>query len=241
MKIKRKMRPILTTLGTLLYAAPLTTEARDDQAWLGFDVSGAFAKEKDEHPALSHLEWKAEEQLKYMHSTLIAEETLALLTAKPFDWLTIGGGYRLARERNGQGNFRNEHRPTFEVTLTAPEFASLKVDLRSRVEWRNKKGSKAHVRFRERLRVRTSWNVTDFKISPYASCELFFEDKPQNGWRSDDWFNRTRSQVGISFRPIPSNENLTVLTYFMVQHDCADQGVKWNPTNVYGLQLNYKF
>ncbi len=242
----RKMKTInlkqmlLAAVGATFLTAS-TAEARDDQAWLTLEASGAFTKDSEAHPYLSNLGWKVEEQLKYTHSYLNAEETLALLNYKFCSWFSAAAGYRLARERKAGQTFKNEHRPTLDLNFTAPEFMTLKLDFRSRFEVRNKQGSDTYMRYRERLRLRTSWSVTDFKISPYASCEFFFEDRPKDGWKADDWFNRTRTQVGFTFRPLPSVKNLSAAAYFMVEHNCEDMGVKWDPTNIYGLNLVYKF
>ncbi len=222
-------------------ALAITAGADNSQKWLKFELSGPLAGNKEENPILANLIWKIEEQLKFSDSTLNAEETLVMLTHKFSPYFSVGAGYRLARETKDGTSYKNENRPTFDLNFTIPEFASLKFDLRSRFEIRDKHNSDTYMRYRERLRLRTNWSITDFKLSPYASCELFFEDKPKDGWDTSDWFNRMRTEVGISCRPIPSIKNLTSSLYFMVQHDREDSDAAWENMNVYGLNLAYKF
>ena len=95
------------------------------------------------------------------------------------------------------------------------------------------------MRYRERIRLRTSWSVTDFKISPFASEEAFFSDKTNTD--KADLFDRSRAQVGLSFKPVPSCKDLSCNLYYMVQHDMSNHSSNWTPTNVCGLELTWKF
>ena len=95
------------------------------------------------------------------------------------------------------------------------------------------------MRYRERLRLRTSWSVTEFKISPYISEEMFFSDKTDTD--KSDLFDRSRAQIGLSFRPVPSLKDLSCNLYYMVQHDMTNHSSTWTPTNVYGLECTWKF
>ena len=95
------------------------------------------------------------------------------------------------------------------------------------------------MRYRERLRLRTSWNVTDFKISPYVSEELFFSDKP--GVVRADLMDRNRAQIGFSFRPVPAWKGLSCNLYYMAQHDMTNKSSTWSPTNVYGFEIEWEF
>ncbi len=208
-----------------------TAVARQDEVRLTADWEGAL--------------WrgfctKGESLVQYDNSRLILHETLVMGGYKVNPYLSVWGGYRLVRERPSRhARLATEHRPTFELGLTAPEFWTLKFDVRSRFEIRDKKGAQPYMRYRERFRLRTSWSVTDFKISPYISTELFFSDKPKQD--DADLFDCNRSQFGFTFRPMPSVKELSCTCYFMIQHDMSDNSSTWDPTNVYGFTISYKF
>ncbi len=220
---------LLLVLGACALAS--TAVARQDEVRLTADYEGQIWR---------GLSIKGESLVQYDNSRLILHETLVLGGWKFNPYVSVWAGYRLVRERPSRHeHLETEHRPTFELGLSAPEFWTLKFDFRSRVEVRDKKGAQPYLRFRERLRLRTSWSVTDFQISPYVSTELFFSDKPKQD--DADVFDRNRSQFGLTFKPMPSLKNLSAALYFMVQHDMSDNSSTWDPTNVIGVTLSYKF
>ena len=132
-----------------------------------------------------------------------------------------------------------EDEDTFLTRLAAPEFWTLRFDLRSRFECRDKSHAQAYMRYRERFRVRTSWSVTDFRISPFASEEVFLSDKA--GVRDSDLLDATRSQVGVSFRPVPQDEHLSATLFFMVLHGIRNGAQDWVPINIFGFEVAYAF
>ena len=207
-----------------------------NQVWLKQTVEGSLVKEG----AWAPLRIKVEQEEKYDERRIVDSETLLLIGWKMNPYLSAFVGDRWVYERasDGKGKMRAEQRPTFDLCLAAPEFWALKFDFRSRFEYRDKHGSSAYMRYRERLRLRTGWSVTDFKISPYASEELFFSDKPDT--KKSDLYDRNRAQIGLSFKPVPSVSGLSMNLYYMTQHDWKkDHG--WKPTNVFGLEVGYKF
>lgn len=207
----------------------------ESQMWLKQTIEGAPVKDGE----WKGLQVKVEQEEKFGHDRIMDSETLLLVGWKINPYLSAFAGDRWVYERSGgKGKMRAEQRPTFDLCLAVPEFWTLKFDFRSRFEYRDKHASSAYMRYRERLRLRTSWSVTDFKISPYASEELFFSDKPNTD--TSDLYDRNRAQVGLSFKPVPSVSGLSMNLYYMAQHDWKkDHG--WRPTNVYGLELTYKF
>lgn len=231
--MNKTLRYGLALLGalTLMGAA----QAAENQVWLKQTVEGKIFEKGDWSP----LRFKVEQEEKFNDERLIDSETLALIGWKMNPYLSVYLGHRWVNERSGgKGPMIAENRPTLDVNLSAPEFWKLKLDARSRFEYRDKHGSTAYMRYRERFRLRTSWSVTDFKISPYVSDELFFSDKPDT--KAKDLFDRNRAQIGLSARPIPSIAGLSMNVYYMVQHDWKkDHG--WKPTNVFGLELGYSF
>ena len=217
-----------------LHAAAL---AANNQVWLHQNIEGAPIAEGD----WKGLRVKVEQEEKYDEKRIIDSETLVLVGWRfnPYLSMFVGDRWVYERPRGGRGKMRAEQRPTLDLCFAFPEFATLKLDVRSRFEYRDKHGSDAYMRYRERVRLRTSWSVTDFKISPYVSEEVFFSDK--TGVERADLYDRNRFQVGLLFRPAPSCEHLACNLYYMVQHDMSNNSSTWTPTSVYGFALNWKF
>ena len=225
--------------GRLLFAfiganLPLAGSSANNQVWL---------KQSAEVPIVdlwegARLAVFAEQQGKFGERGFIDSESLAMLELELCRFATLRLGDRFVYERSrGRGALVPEHRPTFDVDLTTPEFLTLRLDFRTRFEWRMIEGESAYMRYRERVRLRTAWSVTQWKISPFVSEEFFFSDK--SDYDASDVFDRSRAQVGFSFLPVPTLPELVCRPYFMVQHDFDSSG--WEPINVYGLELSYRF
>ncbi len=180
-----------------------------------------------------------EQEVKIDERQLYNEESLLLFTWKASSWLKFAAGYRLVFERNDAGRFDHEHRPTFDAIFSSPELWTMKVDLRTRFEMRKKERTSPYLRQRSRLRLRTSWSITDFKISPFAFEEAFFSFKQNDETRN--CFDRLRSAAGISFRPIPSIDDLQCLLFYMVQHGVDNHASEWDPTSFIGIEMRYSF
>ena len=203
--------------------------ARDDQEWFNAGVDYKFYEN-----CLLHFD----QEVELDNSKLVNEESYLLAGYEFCPYFMLGAGHRITRERRGV-HLVTEQRPTLEMRLAAPEFWTLRFDLRSRFECRDKSHAQAYMRYRERFRVRTSWSVTDFKISPFASEEVFLSDKA--GVRDSDLLDATRSQVGVSFRPVPQNEHLSATLFFMVLHGIRNGAQDWAPINIFGFEVAYAF
>ena len=203
--------------------------ARNDQEWFNAGVDYKFYEN-----CLLHFD----QEVEFDNSKLVNEESYLLAGYEFCPYFMLGAGHRITRERRG-ANLVTEQRPTLELRLAAPEFWTLRFDLRSRFECRDKRHAQSYMRYRERFRVRTSWSATDFRISPYASEEVFLSDKA--GVRDSDLLDATRSQVGVSFRPIPQNENLSASLFFMVLHGISNGAQDWAPINIFGFDVAYSF
>ena len=203
--------------------------ARDDQEWFNAGVDYKFYEN-----CLLHFD----QEVEFDNSKLVNEESYLLAGYEFCPYFMLGAGHRITRERRG-AHLVTEQRPTLEMRLAAPEFWTLRFDLRSRFECRDKSHAQAYMRYRERFRVRTSWSVTDFKISPFASEEVFLSDKA--GVRDSDLLDATRSQVGVSFRPVPQDEHLSATLFFMVLHGIRNGAQDWAPINIFGFEVAYAF
>ena len=203
--------------------------ARDDQEWFNAGVDYKFYEN-----CLLHFD----QEVEFDNSKLVNEESYLLAGYEFCPYFMLGAGHRITRERRG-AHLVTEQRPTLEMRLAAPEFWTLRFDLRSRFECRDKSHAQAYMRYRERFRVRTSWSVTDFRISPFASEEVFLSDKA--GVRDSDLLDATRSQVGVSFRPVPQDEHLSATLFFMVLHGIRNGAQDWAPINIFGFEVAYAF
>ena len=180
-----------------------------------------------------------EQEMKIDERQLYNEESLFLLNWKANSWMKLAAGCRLVYERNDEGRFDHEFRPTFDTIFSSPELWTMRLDLRARFEMRKKERTSPYLRQRSRLRLRTSWSVTDFNISPFAFEEAFFSFKQNDETR--DCFDRLRSAVGVSFRPIPSVDDLQCLLFYMVQHGVDNHAREWDPTSFIGVEMRYSF
>ena len=224
------MKGILFALIILLVTA--YGMARTDQEWLTLGAKGRIGE--------SDVLLIVDQEIQFDASRLVNEESLLLLGYGIGPYFSTHLGHRVVREREAKsGHFATEHRPTLDLCAAVPEFYTLKLDFRSRFECRDKAGSRPYMRYRERVRLRTSWGVTAFRLSPYASEELFFSDRP--GVSSSDAFDRTRSQVGISFCLVPEYPDFSCAIYFMVQHAICDGARTWSPLDIFGFAANYTF
>lgn len=208
--------------------------AADHQAWLKQSIDVPLVGLWDG----GCLAFGAEQEEKFGRRGFIDSETLAMIELEVCPYIAFRLGDRFVYERSrGKGDLVPEHRPTLDVELASPEFLTLKLDSRTRFEFRMIDGKDDYVRYRERLRLRTGWSVTQWKISPFLSEEVFFSAKPDVS--AADAFDRSRAQVGFSFVPFPSHPAFVCSPYYMVQHDWDESG--WEPINVYGLEFAYKF
>lgn len=222
------MRVRLTAAAAIALLAACAL-ARNDQEWFNASVDRKVCGNW-----LIHFD----QEVEFDNSKLVNEESFILAGYEFCPYFTLAVGHRIVCER-GESRFLEEQRPTLEMRLAAPEFWTIRLDLRSRFEYRDKEHVQPYMRYRERFRIRTSWSVTDFKISPFATEELFFSDKA--GVRDSDLLDATRSQVGLSFRPVPQDGNLSCALFFMVLHRIGNGAREWSPINIFGFDVAYAF
>ena len=129
----------------------------------------------------------------------------------------------------------DEQRPTLDVTFKT-KLDSWGIDDRNRFEWRMKDdGGDDYLRYRNRLRVKSPWKLTAFKINPYAHAEGFIEDKP--GLSGGDMFNRYRLTGGVSAE---FAKNIKNGLYVSVQSDRSSAG-GWDRLGIFGFELGLGF
>lgn len=188
--VKSCCRAIGMTLA--LVWVPRISEAADHQVWLKLSIDVPIFAPWDD----GRIVFDAEQEEKFGKRGFIDSETLAMIKLEACPYFAIRLGDRFVYERSrGRGDLVPEHRPTLDVVLTTPEFLTLKLDSRTRFEYRMIDGKDDHMRYRERLRLKTEWSVTRWKISPFVSEELFFSDR--QGGSAANAFVRNRAQIGF--------------------------------------------
>lgn len=226
-------RHMYVAFAAAIYAAS-SAQAANWQAWLTQSV---------EVPISAHEKWGKLSASVAQDERLGGDgfahfKTLTLMKWRVLNWAELAVGDAFICERPTNGNrFSTEQRPNLDITLSAPTFWMLRADWRSRFELRMPQDESAYLRYRARFRLRTTWSWSDFKLSPYASDELFFTDGAHTP--SGGLLSRNRAQAGISFRLIPSVENLTCKLYYQLQHDQTADA--WRPTQMAGLEIAYAF
>lgn len=181
---------------------------------------------------------KAEQELWYDDDRLFLEETIFLLEWDALSWMSIAIGDRLVdhlHEGEHKRHWEYEHRPTADLTLKQEVFG-FRFDWRNRLEYRDKESTRRnYLRYRGRIRVRTPWEWTSWRISPYSSWEAYVEDKP--GLGKGEMFNRSRSIFGLSMHPAKH----TVLSFFYLLQHQRDGSDGWRPIHVPGVELKFEF
>ena len=189
---------------------------------------------------------KLEEENKFSEDRNICESTLLMLNIKIANWISLGLGDSIIQERKEKAVYtktgllqrdhywQQEHRPTGDISISQ-DIKGWRIDMRNRFELRDKDdGSDAYLRYRNRLRLRTPYKWTQYAISPFASWEMFIEDK--DGLEGSDRFNQCRTQIGLSAK---ITDNVSSSVYYTLEHDKSDN--TWTPTNIFGIELNFNF
>lgn len=222
-----KIRTVLTAFAVLTVSA---CAGRDNILyWADFLVDYRFHKK---------LKLNFEQSFWHNSDRLYIEETILQLEWDILNWLSIAAGDRLVEQKFDEGNkwdWRHEHRPMLTLTSTH-ELWGFRLAWRNRLEYRDKEATRrSYLRYRSRIKLRTPWEWTDWRISPYASWETFVEDKP--GLGKGDMFNRLRSLFGLSMRPA---DCMTLSFFYMTQLERSPNS-GWKPFHVPGMELKFAF
>jgi hypothetical protein len=225
------MKPFASRILALsVLAASIVSFAEDNvQYWFDAQVEAHLTDK---------IKFKGEEELWYDDDRFFLQETIFLLEADVCDWLAVGVGDRFVdhkERKNGKMQWIYEHRPTLDITFKH-SIEGFRFDFRNRFEYRDKEGAdKNYLRYRGRMRVRTPWEWTDWKISPYSSWEMYIEDKPSLA--KGEMFNKSRVITGLSMKPA---KYTTLSLFYLLLHERHDSG-GWNPIHVPGLEIKFEF
>jgi hypothetical protein len=118
-------------------------------------------------------EWFAafEEELRLGDNLCYHHSDIGLTYEGLADWLDVGFNFRKAYQRDSDGDWQEENRPHFNITVK-DTFAGIKWSTRSRFEFRDRQGREDIWRYRNRLRLEMPWELTALNIKPYVSEEV---------------------------------------------------------------------
>jgi hypothetical protein len=144
------------------------------------------------------------------------------------DWIDLGLNYRLVREKDSKGEWRQENRPHLNVTLKGKIF-SLDVSDRSRLEYRDREDKEDVWRYRNKVTVKLPFELTELKLQPYLADEVFIT-------LNDDNIDRNRFYAGVSFK-LAKNIKGDIFYLWQSSRSSSD----WTDINVLGTALKFSF
>ena len=159
------------------------------------------------------------------------------LNYKVNDWLSIAPTFRMAETRkSAKVDWIHEYRPMLNVSLSHT-IAGWKFEDRTRFESRNydsPSNAKSITRFRNRLKISSPWKLTDLKINPYASAEIF---QDCNGEKTA--LQNYEVAVGIS---AALGKTTSLDAYYMAEFkEDAKKGATPQTANIIGAAVKFKF
>ncbi len=159
--------------------------------------------------------------------------TLLNVQFKITDWFSIAPGYRYEREVKNK-KWQHENRALVDL-LFAYKLGDWRFDDRLRFELRDKSELQhPYMRYRNRIRVKTPWQWTEYKINPYASWELFLDDRP--GSKTKDLWNRNRFEFGVTMK---LSEHISCGVFYMFKVKKSDG--EWRPSHIPGIEMSFSF
>lgn len=140
--------------------------------------------------------------------------------------LVVGGGYEFL-ERSENNELTREHRIGIDVTPRYLFGGGFFATDRNRIEFRWIDRA-YNARYRNRLAIHRQLEMSNFRFTPYAAGELFY-DRNRHAW------NRTNYGFGSQF---PAKGRFMVDTFYL-RENCS--GCSRSPTNIWGVTLNLYF
>ena len=229
----------------IIIAAAAAASAYDDgdsQAWIKLGLSGKL---------LSNVTVKAESEFRYGDdaSEFYEQYTLLGVDYTATEWLKIGLAHQEIASLKQTANWSQkvtdgmetyskvsdtywtqEERPTLDITLSE-KLAGCGLEDRVRVEYRMKENEDEYFRYRNRIKAKTPWKWTEYKINPYTAWEVYYSDKDTD----PDW-DRHRFYAGATFNLYKA---LKADLYYCLQRDLKSGD--WTDVNVAGLGISAAF
>lgn len=237
----------ITILTTTVVAATQAKASSEDSpgTWVAFSAGGNLDTNK-----LFKLDIKEENRFTKKHLSEVHSQIS--LGYKVTDWFEIAPRIHSIYARNdslngrkkGSGNGYVDHGWERELRVGADgtfsyTLAGFKLSDRNRVVWREYEDDHGFWRYRNRIQVVTPWKWTQYKINPYTSYEVFFDDgKPSKDVRRNDKFDQWRFIIGAKAK---LSDNWSLDAYYLLQEKKDTGEHEWSGHHIIGVGLAYKF
>ena len=118
-----------------------------------------------------------------------------------------------------------------------------KLSDRNRVVWREYEDEQGFWRVRNRFQVVSPWKWTEYKINPYTSFELFWDDgKASKNLNKNDKFDQWRFIAGTK---VALTKRISLDLYYLLQEKKSGtydaNGGAWDDNQIIGLDLGFTF
>jgi len=160
----------------------------------------------------------------YLHNT-----DVGLVYKGLADWLDVSLNYKKEFERDSDGKFRAENRMHVNLMFKGEMFGC-KLGDRVRLEYRDKETSEDHWRFRNKFMVNLPFTLTEYKLQPYVSDEIFIN-------LGESTVKQNRFVSGLSFKVC---KNIKANVYYMYKSSMSSSD-GWIDTNVVGTSVVFVF
>ena len=144
------------------------------------------------------------------------------------NWIDVGFNYRQIFEKDGGGEWWQENRPHFNITLKMQLF-DLDLSDRSRFEYRDRENKDDLWRYRNKITVKFPLELTPLKLQPYIADDVFINFDKED-------FNKNWFYSGLSLKV---SERLKGEVYYLWQS--SESGGEWKDVDVLGLQMKFYF
>lgn len=181
--------------------------------------------DKQDGEDFDYLQWKTGAMLSYRMKRMLKLRRSDIDEENEHN-LVIGAGYEYLRTTQNDKT-KSEHRIIIQATPRYLPGAGFLLTDRNRVEFRWVNGS-YDVRYRNKLMIDRHLKLQNFRFTPYASGELFY-DRNHHSW------NENQYAFGVQ---LPYRKRLMLDVYYLRQNctTCSQ-----DPLNVLGLTLNLYF
>jgi Protein of unknown function (DUF2490) len=181
--------------------------------------------EKHDGEDVSQSQWKVGALLSYRMKRILKRHREDIDEENEYN-LVVAGGYEFIRTEQESGTKR-EHRVFIQTTPKYMLPAGFLLQDRSRAEFRWTDGT-YNFRYRNKLIAQRAFKVNNFRYTPYASGELFWD-------RNKQVWNQNHYAFGVQ---IPYKKLLMLDTYYLRQN-CTTCNP--DPLSVFGVTLNFYF
>jgi hypothetical protein len=214
-------------------AAAQTTTTSYWEAWPAVKANFELTKqtrlqiygETENGEDFGYLQWKAGALLNYRMKEIVRPHHRDIDEENEY-YLVLGVGYEYL-DTSSSSSTKRENRLMIQATPRHIPFAGVVFQDRNRVEFRWVNGA-YDVRYRNKLTVARGFKIDKFRLTPYASGELFW-DRKYHTW------NENQYAFGVQF---PYKHRFMLDTFYLRQNctTCSQ-----DPLNVWGLTLNLYF